>query len=33
VGERYTDQIEILSGLRPGEQVLMPSQSLKNSQE
>ena len=33
VGERLNDQIEILSGLRPGEQVLLTTQGIKNSQE
>ena len=33
VGERLNDQIEILSGLRPGEQVLLPTQGIKNSQD
>ena len=32
VGERLNDQIEILSGLRPGEQVVLPTQGIKNSQ-
>jgi RND family efflux transporter MFP subunit len=32
-GEHLSDQIEILSGLRPGEQVLMPVQNTKTAQE